>query len=315
MRTKTSMNRGHIATANFRENSIHLTDLTECPICCNGIQMNEIKQMPCCETKICLSCFVTHTVTNIHSGTAKIECPTCSEHINSSTILYNSEIPVAVRERYQEILARDLSENSNNFIKLCPHCNFITILDEDHPIINQAKSRRASTEWICCEQCSKEWCWSCYAPSHSGITCRKYKNSHTVLDMWARIRRSDNQQRNAQRCPNCSIYIEKIDGCDHMACTKCNTKFCYRCGGTMRLPSSIGHDAKYSLFGCKYKLWPNRPLLRWLVRGSIFIGIILLMPIVLAVIIALIAVAIPIVFVFAVFGIPIYACVQCYKHA
>jgi E3 ubiquitin-protein ligase RNF217 len=305
----------NVKTSSFRKNSIHQENVTICPICCDNIHSNELKQMPCCLIKLCSSCLLTHTITNIRNGKVKIECPACSQDINSSTILYNNEIPVSIRERYQEILAQDLAEKQNAYIKLCPHCNFITILDENDPIINRKKSRNPPEGWIRCEQCTKEWCWQCYAPSHPNETCRQFKKNHTQLDMWAKIRRSDNQQRNAQRCPKCSIYIEKIDGCDHMLCTKCNSKFCYRCGSRMRLPFYIGHDAKYSIFGCRYKLLPNRPLLRWLVRGSIFAGVIILTPVALAAALALVAIGIPVVLVIGCFALPVFICLQCKKRA
>jgi E3 ubiquitin-protein ligase RNF217 len=305
----------NIVTTSFRDTANDHSDLAECPICCDSIRSDQLKQMPCCSTRLCSSCLITHTITNIRNAKAKIECPACSQDINSSTILYNSELPVSIRERYQEILAQDLADKQNTYIKLCPHCNFITILDENDPKTNRKKSRRASNEWITCDQCTKEWCWSCYAPAHPNETCREFKKSHTQLDMWAKSRRMDNQQRNAQRCPKCSIYIEKIDGCDHMICSKCKSKFCYRCGSRMRLPVYIGHDAKYSIFGCKYKLFPDRPLLRWLVRGSIFTGILILSPIVLAAVIALVAIGIPITLVIACFALPIYACTACSKRS
>lgn len=302
-------------TSSFRGDSLDHQDSNVCPICCDRIRSNELKQMPCCLTQLCATCLVTHTITNIRNGKAKIECPSCSEDINSSTILYNNEIPANIRERYQEILAQDFAEKNNAFIKLCPHCNFITILDDNDSRARSKRSRRLSTEWIVCDQCKKEWCWSCYAPSHPNETCRQFKKNHTQLDMWAKIRRSDNQQRNAQQCPKCSIYIEKIDGCDHMQCSKCNSKFCYRCGSRMRLPFYIGHDAKYSIFGCKYKLLPNRPFLRWLVRGSIFAGIIILTPVALAAVLALVAIGIPVLLIVGCFGLPIYACMQCKKQS
>ncbi|CAF0746704.1 unnamed protein product [Adineta steineri] len=310
-----SMDRGTIVNTSSHENSQNHEDLSECPICCSSIQLNELKQMSCCSIKLCSPCFVTHTITNIQNGKVKIECPACSQEINSLTILYNIDIPMPLRERYQELLAQDLSEKQNTCIKLCPHCNFITILDEHHPIRDRKKFRRSSQQWVHCEQCDKEWCWSCYAPSHPEETCRQFKKNHTQLDMWANSRRLDNQQRNAQRCPKCSIYIEKIDGCDHMICSKCSSKFCYRCGSKMRLPNYIGHDAKYSIFGCKYKLLPNHSLLRWFVRGSIFTGIVLLTPIVLAIAIAIVAIGIPILLVVGCCGLPIYAYTQYKKRS
>jgi hypothetical protein len=34
---------------------------------------------------------------------------------------------------------------------------------------------------------------------------------------------------NTQSCPKCEIPIERISGCDHMACDKCGHNFCWRC--------------------------------------------------------------------------------------
>jgi hypothetical protein len=34
---------------------------------------------------------------------------------------------------------------------------------------------------------------------------------------------------NLKKCPNCSIWVEKIAGCEYISC-KCGIQFCYRCG-------------------------------------------------------------------------------------
>lgn len=295
-------------------------NLFNCPICCNSIQADELKQMPCCSMKLCSGCLLTHTITNINHRKVKIECPACSEDINSSTILFNNELPLSIRERYQQILAQDLAEKSNTLIKLCPHCNFITILNENDRMVRRKKSprqqrRHSSEQWINCEHCEKNWCWPCYAPAHPNQTCQQWKKNHSQLEIWAKTRRSDNNQRNAQRCPKCSIYIEKIDGCDHMVCTECDSRFCYRCGSRMRIPFCVGHDAKYSIFGCKYKLWPNRPLLRWLTRGAVFAAVVVLSPVVLSALIALVAIGIPTVLIIGCFALPVLVCLECKRRS
>lgn len=305
---------GLLVTFHRHDSTSDSNDLV-CPICCDQIPTNAAKQMPCCSSKLCSACLVTHTVTSIRHGQATIECPCCSEEMNSSGILYNSELSPSVRERYQQILAQQLSDQQNTCIKLCPHCNFITIVDENDARKRNKKLHRSSQSWIHCEQCEKDWCWSCYSPSHPTESCQQFQKTHTQLDTWAKRRRSDNNnQRNAQRCPKCAIYIEKIDGCDHMICSKCTSKFCYRCGSRMRLPFYVGHDAKYSIFGCKYKLWPNRPLMRWLVRGSVFAGVLLLTPVILGAIISLIAIGIPTVLIVGCFGLPVLMCLECKKR-
>lgn len=259
--------------------------------------------------KLCPSCLLTHTMMNIHNGKVRIECPTCSAEINAATILANSEISVSLRERYQQILAQDLSDKHQSCIRLCPHCNYITIIDEHSSSKYGKSSRRAPGRWLRCDQCAKEWCWTCYAPSHPNETCRQFQKSHTHLDRWARAHQSSRgNQRNARRCPKCSVYIEKAGGCDHMVCTKCESRFCYQCGSRMRLPICIGHDAKYSVFGCKYKLWPNHPLLRWLVRGTILGGVVVLTPVVISTLIALLAIGIPIVLIMGCLAVPAFVC-------
>lgn len=37
-------------------------------------------------------------------------------------------------------------------------------------------------------------------------------------------------ESNTQKCPCCSVRIEKSMGCNHMTCRSCHTHLCYRCG-------------------------------------------------------------------------------------
>ena len=290
-------------------------NLSACPICCDQTRSTEFKRMACCSTQLCGSCLLRHLTVNIRTGKAQVQCPTCVQVIDPSTILYNTELPLPDRELYQQSLARDLSEKQNGSIKLCPHCSFITIVDENEQRLRKKVFSRARQDWLRCEQCNENWCWSCYAPSHPTQTCRQFKANHSQLDRWAQTRRPDNpSQRNAQRCPKCSIYIEKTDGCDHMQCAKCNSKFCYRCGDRMITTQCIGHDSKYSILGCKYKLWPNQPVLRWLVRGSIAFGALLLSPIALAGLLVILVIAIPTVLIIGILVLPVFLCLRCKKR-
>ena len=79
------------------------------------------------------------------------------------------------------------------------------------------------------------------------------------------------------------VYIERVEGCDHMVCSRCATEFCYRCGQRrlrslkllrMRLED---HDLKYSILGCNDFLFRDKPALRRVTRGAIF-GIVLNSP-------------------------------------
>ncbi|KAG6885126.1 hypothetical protein C0993_005704 [Termitomyces sp. T159_Od127] len=86
---------------------------------------------------------------------------------------------------------------------------------------------RANTESILkCPSCFAEVCSSCHEEAHEGMTCkdrraRKVEQEDQLNDSWARM-------KGVKRCPECSIYIEKIDGCNHMSC-RCGAHICWIC--------------------------------------------------------------------------------------
>ncbi|ESP02642.1 hypothetical protein LOTGIDRAFT_138098 [Lottia gigantea] len=122
---------------------------------------------------------------------------------------------------------------------------------------------------VVCDKCELRWCFPCHGPWHEGLSCKDYRKGDRLLQMWALEMKSG--QVNAQRCPRCKIFIQRTSGCDHMTCSSCKTSFCYRCGKRYRSLKMFGnHFSRYSLFGCKYNLLPQRPGARRFVRGAVF---------------------------------------------
>lgn len=37
------------------------------------------------------------------------------------------------------------------------------------------------------------------------------------------------KENNWKKCPNCKVYVEKIQGCSHINCV-CGSQFCHSCG-------------------------------------------------------------------------------------
>jgi len=63
-----------------------------------------------------------------------------------------------------------------------------------------------------CRECQAKACINCKTPWHEGIHCRtkQFEERRTLELMGRRL--------DVKRCPNCSIPIEKIDGCNSMSC-------------------------------------------------------------------------------------------------
>jgi len=86
---------------------------------------------------------------------------------------------------------------------------------------------RANTKTMLkCPSCFAEVCSSCHEEAHEGMTCderraRKVQEEEQLNDHWATI-------HGVKRCPSCRVWIEKIEGCNHMTC-RCGAHVCWIC--------------------------------------------------------------------------------------
>lgn len=62
---------------------------------------------------------------------------------------------------------------------------------------------------------------------------------------------------------------------------RCHTEFCYRCGGKYHHLKFVGnHYDRFSILGCKYNYKPDQPVQRIAVRGALFGGQVMVVPII-----------------------------------
>jgi len=93
---------------------------------------------------------------------------------------------------------------------------------------------RVSTEdsaVIQCPACLIETCSHCHKSPHRGLTCEENmligskSGQELLLDRWAK------GHPNVKKCPDCGVFIEKIDGCNHIHC-RCGGHVCWICAKT-----------------------------------------------------------------------------------
>ncbi|GFR79050.1 E3 ubiquitin-protein ligase arih1 [Elysia marginata] len=237
----------------------------ECEICL-GVAFS-FTPSRCCESYFCDECMSTYINSKVSEGQYKIECPGTDCH----SLLRNETIEVylgpKMLSKYTKFLTQAKADCSS---KPCPRCEAIFSIDPKK--LKKSKGKLRHGLQVCCPHCQFVWCFLCQAPYHSGLTCKEYCKSDGEVRKWAK--EWTYGQFNAQKCPKCKIFIQKAHGCDHMVCSKCKTDFCYRCGGRYIETKYFGnHLSHYSIFGCKYRFMPDRPVLRRIVRGASFAGL------------------------------------------
>ena len=301
----------------------------ECHICLEEHQV--VSERACCSLLACEPCLNKYVQTAIRTqlGRAQIACPSarCGRSMHRDEIVERMSRydPIALRS-YFGYLAE--ANSRHTACKTCPRCSHL-LNHDDYKAAKEAQAQDAelhqqptrakmmkkkktkkkknehdeAAAWrVECGQCELSWCFRCHAPWHASLTCADYAKGDKQLKSWAR--ESHYGQPNAQHCPKCRILIQRNKGCDHMLCPGCRTEFCYKCGARFRHLKFIGdHYSKLSVLGCRYRLYPERPLRRRLIRGSLLGAELVALPLVAGAAVALGAGAL----VVGCVALPIYA--------
>lgn len=142
----------------------------------------------------------------------------------------NVPIPLPVIERFiSPARLTQMLENSfrvhleqrPNELRFCPtpDCTQIyRVSKEDSAVIQ-------------CPACLIETCSHCHQPPHHELSCEENalngskSGQELLLERWAK------GTSNVKKCPDCGIFIEKIDGCNHIHC-RCGAHVCWICAQT-----------------------------------------------------------------------------------
>lgn len=81
---------------------------------------------------------------------------------------------------------------------------------------------------IRCPSCFIRICRGCHSVFHEGLTCDEQEEERKGGDMlfkrWI-------EKSGTKECPGCGARIQKIDGCNHVKCSACETHICWVCLG------------------------------------------------------------------------------------
>ncbi|KAN0085637.1 hypothetical protein V8E55_006771 [Tylopilus felleus] len=92
-----------------------------------------------------------------------------------------------------------------------------------------------------CPSCFSVVCNGCHEDAHDGLSCAEGKAQRDPAE---RERLNDawiaSQNGRVRKCPQCSVPIEKLDGCNHMTCP-CGAHICWRCMGIFTAETIYPH--------------------------------------------------------------------------
>lgn len=104
--------------------------------------------------------------------------------------------------------------------------------------------------------CELNFCYECRIVWHEGETCEEVKARQEKAMSPEEALSETYAKENLQECPNCNIWVEKIDGCEYVQCFACQHEFCWDC------LEPHDHNMGSHVHGPKYKPHPYQPYRR-----------------------------------------------------
>lgn len=209
-------------------NSIHLHTqllrsghINSCPIC--GEAPNDPIALACGHS-LCKECLHHYLLSVREADDFPLRCLADSGHCKTLLPVQIIQSILSVEENLkllQVVFTAHTMMHGKDF-RFCPTPN-CTKLYRPSQFIEPEPSQ--------CSVCLEFICTYCHA-RHLGVSCREWRVQHdSAFNLWRR-------ENGVKTCPNCGVNIERIDGCNHLACI-CGIHLCWQCLQSFRDARSV----------------------------------------------------------------------------
>jgi hypothetical protein len=178
----------------------------KCPICLHSPQLP--RELPCGHLW-CQSCLIRCLLAAVDSRSFPLTClgEGCTQLLPVSIardVLNATQFDALVEAAF----IAHIHSHPHDFF-YCPTPNCLQICPTAPP-----------DTILQCPSCITRICPKCHAELHDGLPCES--SDDELFQRWA----DDN---GVKSCPGCWASIERSEGCNHVACTQCQTHFCWVC--------------------------------------------------------------------------------------
>ena len=189
----------------------------DCPICLDGLFSQAIFPLNNCGHLFHIGCLETYVIEEIKKRTFPIKCPNpdCKIEIPEDDIKDTLQAHIEYQDIYDEYYIKSYVDSHPTEFYQCPtaNCKFICSVEGAR---------------FDCPECQKTYCVECKTEWHHKMSCKQFQEQKKnqgddVFEKYAK-------NMKYMRCPKCKVFVERIEGCNAMVCTRCQAQFCYQCG-------------------------------------------------------------------------------------
>ena len=186
--------------------------MINCPACEEDFLSDDKNTLKNCGHSFCNKCWYDFLSIKIKENKlSSIKCMDyeCKEKLDDDFIINLLNSNQELIDKYKKFkLELEIINDPNRKFCPFPNCNsFLELKDKNNKEI----------------KCSNnQFCFLCLKEPHGNSPCKiEIKKSMAEYE----------KNNFVKKCPKCDIITEKITGCNHITCTKCNYQWCWLCSG------------------------------------------------------------------------------------
>ena len=219
----------------------------ECPICGDLFIVNRKNKVKNCSHSFCDGCWYDFLSIKIKENKLpSIKCLdyNCDSKLSDEFIISIIKSDKDLMKKYKKYkIELEIINNPNK--KLCPFPNCDSYLE-----LKDLKEK-----YVTCEN-NHTFCFLCLKKPHGENPCEE-KMDKSIIEYAL--------NNFVKKCPNCSIIIEKNNGCNHITCTKCQYQWCWLCNQKYE----IGHYSQGKCKGFQFFKPKNEYEIKLMMEGKI----------------------------------------------
>ncbi|RNA07733.1 E3 ubiquitin- ligase RNF14 [Brachionus plicatilis] len=225
-----------------------------CYVCFEDKMGKECIKFNKCEHVFCNECMRGYFGSLIKDGNVhKLTCPQegCESQAIPAQVL--SLVGIEMYNRYDSMLLRDALNNMTDIV-YCPRASCqCAVIPEDATLCR-------------CPDCKNVFCALCRQAYHGIEPCKltnnqlkeiveMYKNGDEEIRLQLAQKYGEKRMKKAvedfssvsliettsKKCPKCTSWLQKIDGCNKMTCFKCQCYFCWLCMNMLSKTDPYSH--------------------------------------------------------------------------
>ena len=219
----------------------------ECPICGDEFMVNRKNKVKNCSHAFCDECWYDFLSIKIKENKLpSIKCLdyNCDSKLSDEFIINILKSDKDLIKKYKKYkIELEIINNPNK--KLCPFPNCDSFLE-----LKDLKEK-----YVICEN-NHTFCFLCLKKPHGENPCEE-KMDKSIIEYAL--------NNFVKKCPNCSIIIEKNNGCNHITCSKCQYQWCWLCNQKYE----IGHYSQGKCKGFQFFKPKNEYEIKLMMEGKI----------------------------------------------